>query len=232
MPLPLAPLPTSATALSSTVTLPKGAMAAPTTTAPLTVRRFREAASQTFDEGELVSLDSSGNVTNLGALADPTAGALSKYDTAIARATIATLVLGMTKTAASNKTAASTTANIEVILCAGAKFLLRGVAFTADVTAANMEATRGTSEVRDVVMGVGRILGRYAGANIASSTADTQVGRDCQTVFSITSTPDATKDRVRPLEHVDSTYGGPWAPTSSWPGVWVVVEQDARTYGP
>lgn len=230
MPLPLAPLPTSAAALSTTVTLPKGAMAAPTTSAPLTVRRFREAASQTFDEGELVSLDSSGNVTNLGALADPTAGALSKYDTALDRATIATLVLGMTKTKASYKTAASTTANIEVTLCAGAKFLLRGVAFTADVTAANMEATRGTSEVRDVIPGLPKILGRYAGANIAA-TADTSVGRDCQTVFSITSTADVTKDRVRVVEHVDSTYGGPWAPTSSWPGCWVVVENGAATFG-
>jgi len=231
MPLPLAPLPTSAAALSTTVTLPKGAMAAPTTSAPLTVRRFREAASQTFDEGELVSLDSSGNVTNLGALADPTAGALSKYDTAINRATIATLVLGMTKTKASYLSAISTTANVEVILCAGAKFLLRGVDFTADVTAANMEATRGTSEVRDVIVGVPKIVGRYAGPNIASSTNGTTVGRDCQTVFSITSTADATKDRVRVVEHVDSTYGGPWAPTSSWPGCWVVVETGATTFG-
>ena len=60
------------------------------------------------------------------------------------------------------------------------------------------------------------------------STAEPSVGRDCQTVFSITSTADATKDRVRVVEHVDSTYGGPWAPTSSWPGCWVVVENGAR----
>lgn len=232
MPQPLAPLLTTDTALSATVTLPKGAMFAPTGTAPLTVRKFREAASQTYDEGELVSLDSSGFVTNLTALADPTAGALSELTATIDRDDNATLVLGMVKRKARYLAATSTEADVEVILCEGAKFYVRFIGATADVTAANMggATVRGNSEVQDVSVGEMCTLGRYAGANIAASTAGSTVGRDCQTVILSAGDATATKNYARVVQDPSSTYGGPWAPTSIYPGVWIVVDSDASTF--
>lgn len=225
----LAPLTTGHTALSATVTLPKGSSWAPIFGQDVTVGRFREAQDQTYDGGEFVSLNSSGFVTNHQNEADPTAGALKIMDTTAARETIASLTLGMAVLPARYLTATSTD-TVDVILCHGARFNVRFIDFSADVAAAAMDATSGTSEMRDVVVGKLVGLGRYAGANIAAATHDSRVGRDCQPCVNNTTDATALKNYARVTDIPDSTYGGPWPPAYYWGGVWISIESASQTF--
>lgn len=202
--MPLSP--TQGAALSSTNTLPKlhapyrpiGDVTAPTIFA-------NEAASQDFDIHELVSFDSSGNVTKLNALAAPAANAVSASGAASAVATNSTLIIGMTKTAASNSGSASTTRNIEVLPSWAYEFLVRVYA-----------ATSTDAQVQDVLVGDRVAFQRYGGASISSTV------RDCQTVA--TAAPDGTDaiNKGRIVE-IDPDF----AATDQYPPVWVQVRVTA-----
>lgn len=225
----LSPLTTGHTALSATVTLPKGASWAPIFGSCVTIGTYREAASQTYDGGELVSLNSSGQVTNVYATADPTAGALTLLNTALDRKDCETLILGMAVSPARNLSAASSN-TVDVVLAHGARFFLRFVGATANVTAANMDATSTDSEMSDVVIGKLVQIGRYAGANIASATADTAVGRDCQTIITNHQNATAINNVGRVVQIPSSTYGGPWPPAYYWGGVWMTIEAQCQIF--
>jgi hypothetical protein len=110
-------------------------------------KAFPEAASQTFQKDELVGLNSSGQVINLGTLADPGAAAIS------ASLAAGDLVLGLALTSASNTTA-STTDNIDVILATdNVEFFLRVY-----------NATPANAELQDVAIGDLAEPFRYNGA--------------------------------------------------------------------
>jgi len=125
-------------------------------------RAFPEAASQTFQVGELVGLNSSGQVINLGTKADPSAAGVSSSLQA------SDLVLGMALTSASNGSA-STTPNISVIVATGnTQFFLRVY-----------NATATSAELQDVVIGDKAELFRYNGAgDIQTVISDAANGTD------------------------------------------------------
>lgn len=133
-----------------------------------------EAASQTFQVGELVSINSSGQVINLGGKSDPTATNVSS-DLGTTRLT--DQVLGMALTAASNGSA-STSNNIEIVPATGNDFFLRVY---------NSTAT--DAELQDVQVGDFAELYRYNGAG------------DIQTVIS--AAPDGSVDKVQIVEKPD-----------------------------
>jgi hypothetical protein len=111
-------------------------------------RAFPEAASQTFQVGELVGLNSSGQVINLGTKADPSAAGVSSSLVA------GDLILGMALTSASNAASASATPNISVIVATGnVQYFLR-----------IYNATATSAELQDVSIGDKAELFRYNGA--------------------------------------------------------------------
>ena len=126
-------------------------------------RLFREAASQTFQAEELVSLDSSGNVINMGTLADPSAASVS------AALVAGDFILGMAKNAASNLSAISPTKNIAVVVADDTfKFFCRVY---------NSTAT--SAELQDVALGDLASFKRYNGAgDIQTVITDAADGTD------------------------------------------------------
>lgn len=131
-------------------------------TGAVETRAFPEAASQTFQVGELVGLNSSGQVINLGTKADPSAAGVSSSLAA------GDLVLGMALTSAANGSA-STTPNISVIVATGnVQYFLR--IYNASATSA---------ELQDVAIGDKAELFRYNGAGeIQTVISDAANGTD------------------------------------------------------
>lgn len=126
-------------------------------------RAFPEAASQTFQVGELVGLNSSGQVINLGTKADPSAAGVSSSLAA------GDLVLGMALTSAANAASASATPNISVIVATpNTQFFLR-----------IYNATATSAELQDVAIGDKAELFRYNGAgDIQTVISDAPNGTD------------------------------------------------------
>lgn len=208
MPIPGQPNPG---VLSATNTLPKGLKWRPASGGGgIRTVRLPEAASQTFDAFELVSLDSSGNVTNLFAKSDPAANAVTSSASASAAGSPATLVIGMTLTPASNLGSASTTNNIEIIVADdNAEFLIRVY-----------NATGSSAEMQDVLVGDRAELFRYGGASISSTI------RDCQTVISDSANATDGINKV-----VVAEIPADLVAADQYPGVWVKVRSGARSLG-
>lgn len=167
----------------------------------------KEAASQTFDYGELVSLDSSFNVTNLFAKADPAANAVSSAGSSSTIATNSTLVAGIALVAAANAGAISTTKNIVVLIGDDSvEFFLR----VYDATATNAVTSN---------LNVGMITSffRYGGASISSTQ------RDCQTVFGYQANGTDAINKGQ-ITYIPSE----WASTDQYPAVWVKIRNAAR----
>lgn len=205
MPIPGQPNPGT---LSSTATLSKGARWRPAASGGgIRQVTLKEAASQTFDAFELVSIDSAGNVTNLGALADPAANAVSSSMSTNSVPTQSTLVYGMALDPASNAAAISTTNNIRVIVADDAtEFFLR------------LFNSTGTScEVQDVAIGAVYELKRYGGASISTTV------RDAQTVVVV---PANGTDGINKVVLTEIPLE--WAATDTYAGVWVKVRKEAR----
>lgn len=211
MPLPT-PIAPTASALSSTNTLPKiGAIYRAVGWGHVKTRLLNEAASQTYDRGELVSLNASGAVTNLGTAADPSANAVSASMSASAQGTPSTLVAGMALKAAGNLSAATTSIQDAVPVVeasAHVEFLMRVY-----------NATRTSAEVQDVAVGDAAELFRYAGASISTTV------RDCQTVIS--AAPNGT-DGINKV--VITNIPREWAATDQYPPVWCMVRSEACAF--
>jgi len=137
-------------------------------------RHYPEAASQTFQHGELVGLNSSGQVINLGTIVDPGAGLES------ASLVAGDLVLGMAL-ASANNTTASTTNNIPVILATdNVEFFLRLYNDTAT-----------DAQLQDVAVGDKAELFRYNGAgDIQTVCSAAPSGTDGINKVVITEKPD------------------------------------------
>lgn len=208
MPIPSALSATAGAALSATNTLPKiGGIYRAVNGGHVRVRLLNEAASQTFDRGELVSLDASGNVTNLFTTADSTANTATFPNTAVAQATPSTMVAGMILKAATNGSASTDKSFPLVEAGENVEFLIRVY-----------NSTSTSAETQDVKVGDNAEITRYFCAGISSV-------RDAQTVCS--AAPNATdgKNHVVIVE-IPSEHGA----TDTYPPVWVRVRPEACAY--
>lgn len=197
MPIPGQPNPGT---LSSTATLAKPQHWRPVPGAGgMRQVTLYEAASQTFDYGEIISLDTSGNVTNMGALSDPAANAVSSAMSTASATSPSTLCYGIALQPASNLSAISTTRNIPVLILDN----------NIEVFLRVYNSTGTSCEVQDVAIGTAYEPRRYGGANISTTV------RDCQTVIAV---PANGTDLINkfilmeiPNEYaLTDTYAGMW----------------------
>lgn len=160
--------------------------------------QVNESSSQTFQQGELVSVVVTSNVPyaiNMGALADPSADGVSSITGAVAKTDH---IWGMALTPATNAAAVTSNRNISILLATDdIEFFLRVRASTA-----------GASEVQDIAVGDLCPPLRYNGAG------------DIQTCF--LAAPDGTDGNNKliiteiPIDR---------SATDQYPGVWVKVRR-------